>query len=602
MNLIDFIKANPGFEQYIRGIIKNMLLLRNKSDSAVSAKIESNKKILRRRFGDKIVDELNVEFDRMVEELSDTEKYSSGRSFRANYSTALKAVKEKKASTKSVNTEQESKKVEKEKATDETLDKTEQEKNPDKNEGTTEQGSKKVEEEKNTGETLDKTEQEKNPEKNEDTAEQGSKKGEEEKATDETSGKTEQGSEGSNKDKNGNNGKPIIRYVAKDDCYQMTPLYGGQQQQYPRLYNNYSRSRKEAVLRESLGENFKKVFNNEDKKLLKTISKCDLSLLGILTTFYHVDWAKKYVEELAKGRKGSPDELPFKLEYDFSKAKKNSKNRKKIKKMEKIAKKSKYIAKYISGKARKWRKILGFGGAAVLAMGAGGALVADRSSNDQQQKPQQMPEYTDTAVPGGTSTTGKETTTTTQTIPRNTTTSSGKVVTTQDPVLPIKAGDSTQYIVFDEAQNSAKKLVLGSKVTMPAGLGYTEDSLGNGDYGEIGSPFRPAGDYVLDRVALWYNGELKANLGTEGTDINEAVEKLANELGVEPSEIIQKAHISLGENHVGPTGWIKADEFSMDDVKANISKTHDQIQQEKAEQQAQAQKSTQPHQQDHGDR
>lgn len=267
--------------------------------------------------------------------------------------------------------------------------------------------------------------------------------------------------------------------------------------------------------------------------------------------------------------------------------------------MEKIAKKSKYIAKYTRRKPSIWRKILGFGGAAVLAMGAGGALVADRNSNDQQQKPQQIPEYTDTAVPGGASTTGKETTTTT---PRDTTTSSG-VVTTQDPVLPIKTGDSTQYIVFDEAQNSAKKLVLGSKVTMPDGLVYTEDSLENGDSGEIGSPFRPAGDYVLDRVALWYNGELKANLEIKGTDIDEAVEKLAEKLGVEPSKIIQKAHISQGENHFGPTGWIKADEFSMDDIRKNISKTYAQIQKEKAaQQQAQPQKSTQPPQQDYGDR
>ena len=352
-------------------------------------------------------------------------------------------------------------------------------------------------------------------------------------------------------------------------------------------------------------EDFKKVFNNEDKKLLKTISKCDLNLLAVLMSYKElgVDYAKKYISELAKGRKGSPDELPFKLEYDFSKAKKNPDDRKEIKRTEKIAKKSKYIANYIRRKTSKLRAILGFGGAAVLAMGAGGALVVDRNSNDQQQKPQQMPEYTDTAVPGGTSTTGRETTTTTQTTPRNTTTSSG-VVTTQDPVLPIKAGDSTQYIVFDEAQNSAKKLVLGSKVTMPEGVTYTADSLENGQTGKIGElSIRPAGDYVLDRVALWYNGELKANLGTKGTDIDEAVEKLAEKLGVEPSKIIQKAHISLGEGHIGQTGWIKADEFSMDDIRKNISKTYDQIQKEKAaQQQAQPKKSTQPPQQDHDDR
>ncbi len=579
MNFKKFIKENPGFEQYIRGIIRNTLELNNISNQSQKkekeAKIDKNKKILIRSLllDEEEIKELNSEIERIVTELS--ENYDPTKSFKENY-------------TKTINSD---KKVEK---TQDSKD-AKQGNNPDEN--------------AEKAEDSDKTEQEKNPDKNEETTEQGSKKDEEEKTTDETSGKTEQGSEKSNKDKNENNGKPTIRYVAVNRCsvgYRTTnlpgQLYNPESLYKPQWYDDYikgtyskSRKGKEAFLRRNLGENFKKVFNNEDKKLLKAISKCDLDLLSILVDS-DVEYAKDYITQLAAGRKGSPDKLPFSLEYDFSQAKKSSKE---IKRMEKIAKKSKYIAKYTRRKPSIWRKILGFGGAAVLAMGAGGALVADRNSNDQQQKPQQIPEYTDTAVPGRASTTGKETTTTT---PRDTTTSSG-VVTTQDPVLPIKTGDSTQYIVFDGTQNSAKRLVLGSRVTMPAGVTYTEDSLENGQSGKIGElSFRPAGDYVLDRVALWYNGELKANLGTEGTDINEAVEKLANELGVEPSEIIQKAHISLGENHVGPTGWIKADEFSMDDVKANISKTYDQIQQEKAEQQAQAQKSTQPPQQDHDDR
>lgn len=574
MDIKIFIKKNPGFEQYIRGIIRNTLELNNISNQSQKkekeAKIDKNKKILIRSLllNEEEIKELNSEIERIVTELS--ENYDPTKSFKENY-------------TKTINSD---KKVEK---TQDSKD-AKQGKNPDENAEKTEDS--------------DKTEQEKNPDKNEGTTEQESKKDEEEKTTDETSGKTEQGSEKSNKDKNGNNGKPTIRYVAVNGYsvgYRTTnlpgQLYNPESLYRPQCKGTYSKSRKgkEAFLRRNLGENFKKVFNNEDKKLLKAISKCDLNLLSILVAS-DVEYAKDYITQLAAGRKGSPDKLPFSLEYDFSQAKKSSKE---IKRMEKIAKKSKYIAKYTRRKPSIWRKILGFGGAAVLAMGAGGALVADRNSNDQQQKPQQIPEYTDTAVPGGASTTGKETTTTT---PRDTTTSSG-VVTTQDPVLPIKTGDSTQYIVFDEAQNSAKKLVLGSKVTMPDGLVYTEDSLENGDSGEIGSPFRPAGDYVLDRVALWYNGELKANLEIKGTDIDEAVEKLAEKLGVEPSKIIQKAHISQGENHFGPTGWIKADEFSMDDIRKNISKTYAQIQKEKAaQQQAQPQKSTQPPQQDYGDR
>lgn len=570
MNLKKFIKENPGFEQYIRGIIRSMFEITMTADpikvKEKEKKIKKNKEILKNSLllEDKEMEELDAEFKKIVEQLKSIyeDKSKVGKNFKENYAEVVQKSYE------------ESEKLE------QNAEETEG-KNPDK----------KQEEEKQESESAE----EKKPEDTEQNSETEINESEEPE-----------------KDKNGNNGKPTIRYVAVNRCsvgYRTTnlpgQLYNTESLYKPQWYDDYikgtyskSRKGKEAFLRRNLGENFKKVFNNEDKKLLKAISKCDLNLLSILVAS-DVEYAKDYITQLAAGRKGSPDKLPFSLEYDFSQAKKSSKE---IKRMEKIAKKSKYIAKYTRRKPRRWRKILGFGGAAVLAMGAGGALVADRSSNDQQQKPQQMPEYTDTAVPGGTSTTGRETTTTTQTTPRNTTTSSG-VVTTQDPVLPIKAGDSTQYVVFDEAQNSAKKLVLGSKVTMPDGLVYTEDSLENGDSGKIGSPFRPAGDYVLDRVALWYNGELKANLEIKGTDIDEAVEKLAKELGVEPSEIIQKAHISQGENHFGPTGWIKADEFSMEDIRANISKTYDQIQKEKAaQQQAQPQKSTQPPQQDYGDR
>lgn len=196
MNLKKFIKENPGFEQYIRGIIRNTLELNNISNQSQKkekeAKIDKNKKILIRSLllDEDEVKELNSEIERIVTELS--ENYDPTKSFKENY-------------TKTINSDKKVEKIQDSKDA-------EQGKNPDENAEKTENS--------------DKTEQEKNPEKNEETAEQGSKKGEEEKATDETSGKTEQGSEESNKDKNGNNGKPTIRYNAENNCYRVIGIDG----------------------------------------------------------------------------------------------------------------------------------------------------------------------------------------------------------------------------------------------------------------------------------------------------------------------------------------------------------------------------------------
>lgn len=189
MNLKNFIEENPGFEQYLRGIIRNMFELKNTSapnqKKEKIAKIKKNKEILRMSLllDEEEIKELNSEIERIVTELS--ENYDPTKSFKENY-------------TKTINSD---KKVEKAQDSKDT----EQGNNPDENAEKTEDS--------------DKTEQEKNPDKNEGTTEQESKKDEKEKTTDETSGKTEQGSEKSNKDKNGNNGKPTIRYNAENNSY-----------------------------------------------------------------------------------------------------------------------------------------------------------------------------------------------------------------------------------------------------------------------------------------------------------------------------------------------------------------------------------------------
>ena len=345
-------------------------------------------------------------------------------------------------------------------------------------------------------------------------------------------------------------------------------------------------------------ENLKEILG--DKKLKDIAKYCDPQLLVMLANI-NVIYAKQYVRELSKGKDDKKEPVEYSMKYNLKDMRKNHKRTRlsllQRMRINKMAKKNheKGVAEYIpDDKSRKWLifPIVG-------ALAAGGIALANNQKNDEKQvQPKQ--EYTDTTNPGGNleKTTGQ--TTTEHTSERTTTTTkTANKPSVQD--VPSTLDKSVVDTSGNDRKNENQGLVLGSKVSMPAGVTYTQDSLENGAKGVIGElSYRPEGEYVIDRVALWYDGKLQANLGTAGTDVNQEIEKIAKKLGVNPSEIVQKAHICLGENHDAPTGWIKADEFSMDDIKANISKTYDQIQQEKVAKQTQTQKNTQ--QQDHEDR
>lgn len=345
-------------------------------------------------------------------------------------------------------------------------------------------------------------------------------------------------------------------------------------------------------------ENLKEILG--DKKLKDIAKYCDPQLLVMLANI-NVIYAKQYVRELSKGKDDKKEPVEYSMKYNLKDMRKNHKRTRlsllQRMRINKMAKKNheKGVAEYIpDDKSRKWLifPIVG-------ALAAGGiALANNQKNNEKQVQPKQ--EYTDTTNPGGNleKTTGQ--TTTEHTSERTTTTTkTANKPSVQD--VPSTLDKSVVDTSGNDRKNENQGLVLGSKVSMPAGVTYTQDSLENGAKGVIGElSYRPEGEYVIDRVALWYDGKLQANLGTAGTDVNQEIEKIAKKLGVNPSEIVQKAHICLGENHDAPTGWIKADEFSMDDIKANISKTYDQIQQEKVAKQTQTQKNTQ--QQDHEDR
>lgn len=342
-------------------------------------------------------------------------------------------------------------------------------------------------------------------------------------------------------------------------------------------------------------ENLKEILG--DKNLNDIIKDCDPQLLVMLTNI-NVIYAKQYVRELSKEKNDKKEPVDYDMKYNLKDMRKNHKRtglslfqRMRI---NKIAKKNheKGVAEYIpDDKSKKWLifPIVG-------ALAAGGIALANNQKNNEKQ-PQQKQEYTDTMNPGGKL--EKNTEQTTAHTSEQTTTKTVNKQSVQN--VSSTLNKSVANASSNEGKNKKQGVVLGSKVSMPAGVTYTQDSLENGAKGVIGElSYRPEGEYVIDRVALWYDGKLQANLGTAGTDVNQEIEKIAKKLGVNPSEIVQKAHICLGENHDAPTGWIKADEFSMDDIKANISKTYDQIQQEKVAKQTQTQKNTQ--QQDHEDR
>lgn len=111
---------------------------------------------------------------------------------------------------------------------------------------------------------------------------------------------------------------------------------------------------------------------------------------------------------------------------------------------------------------------------------------------------------------------------------------------------------------------------VGSKVAMKNGTKYTANSLGGGNFGIIGqTDGRPEGDYYVDRVALYHNGKLVANIGEEGTNIDAEIKKYAKEQGCSESEIKTVMHISTGAEHEGATGWVDVSQMTYNDFKQN---------------------------------
>ena len=314
-------------------------------------------------------------------------------------------------------------------------------------------------------------------------------------------------------------------------------------------------------------DELKYIFGDDYEDTMKRMvkAKIDPQLLSILSE-KSLDYAKSYVDEFAKGETEEEKDLPYSMTYnlkDMRKEKENTKlsffDRIKMSIMAKKNEKAK-VAEYIPDtKSRKW---LIFPIVGTLA--AGGIYALDKGS--EKDKNTERPTITpivDTVEP-----------TTTKTTDEN-----------QPTINP----DENNIIENEDNNKEDVTLKLGSRVYMKEGISYAETSSQTGKNAKIGDfSWRPQGEYTVDRMALYLNGSLIANIGTEGTNIDEAVKQYAEQYNVEPSQIVQKAHICVLEGHGGPTGWINMDEMSIDEIKENITKTYDQIQAER-QQQAQSQ-------------
>lgn len=308
------------------------------------------------------------------------------------------------------------------------------------------------------------------------------------------------------------------------------------------------------------------IFGEKYKKTMKKMAKTYDPQLLVLLADLDMNFAKKYISELSKGKEDEKEELPYSMKYNLKGMRKNHKENKMsfIQRIRtnRMAKKNyqKGVAEYVSDdKSRKWLAVPVIG---VLA--AGGLAITNNDKTPEKPDQAHTPEITD-----------------------NTPDISAEKETEKQEQAPTIPSDEIEKAVEqalnDTDRNNTDDLSLGSRVNLSAGITYTEDSLGNGLTGKIGElSWRPAGDYTIDRVAIYYNGTLLENLSTEGTNVDEAVRKYAKELGVDSSKIVQKAHVCLGEKHNGATGWLNMEEVSMQDLKNNISKTYEELQQEKA--------------------
>ncbi|MBP3502012.1 MAG: hypothetical protein J6K42_00815 [Clostridia bacterium] len=329
-------------------------------------------------------------------------------------------------------------------------------------------------------------------------------------------------------------------------------------------------------------EDLKYIFGEKYNKTMKKMAKTYDPQLLVLLSDLDMDYAKKYINELSKGEDDKKEKLPYSMKYNLKGMRKNHKENKMsfIQRIRanRMAKKNheKGVAEYVpDDKSRKWLAVPVIG-----ALAAGGIAIANNENTQEQPKQDHTPDISVGVKPEN----------------QNKNQNKNQEIPTDEII------NAVDQVSKDTVKNNTDDLVLGSRVNLQDGVTYAENSLQGGIKGKIGEvSWRPAGDYTIDRVAIYHNGKLLENISAEGTNVDETVRKYAEKLGVNPSEIDQKAHICVGEKHDGATGWIDMEETSMQELKNSISKTYNQLQQEKAvNNKQQTQKTTQ--EQDHEDR
>ena len=309
-----------------------------------------------------------------------------------------------------------------------------------------------------------------------------------------------------------------------------------------------------AYLRKTLGTTkLKEIFGADyAKNMKKMMKKCDAQLLTILAA-KDMQYAKEYISALSSGKE-SKSKLPYTMTYNLQGMKKNRRNNKLgfIQRIKNnlLAKRNKNVAEYIPDtKNRGWLAI------PIIGALAAGAFAAHTTDRDNEKNEPTEPTISDTTEPS------KEDKTQDPIGPDPVIIDAEQETTEpeQDPTEPeyqTPTGDIiTQSDIEDAVDNAIHKMTIGDQVHLTDGIKFTEDSWGNGRQGKTG--ITTGNDFVINQVCLQHGDKFKA-VNTEGTTIEEAAEKYAKQLGVDPSEIITVYSIKDNTTleNSDSTGWV----------------------------------------------
>lgn len=290
------------------------------------------------------------------------------------------------------------------------------------------------------------------------------------------------------------------------------------------------------------GEDYEDIFKDIDEEKIKYQ---DSRLLFFLWQKMGKNVAREYLEEFSKGKKANKNNMSYNMLYDMKKIKEDttlSKDEKKY--LMKMVKENKRVATIKYDRNRIWKRVIAAGTAIVLAMGATAKLVS-REKIGQLDK-------------GTNSNSNNEI--------NNASDNKNKILNFTDR-YKLTEEQKEQYTESKQESETEKEnlkekieqLKLGDVLSLKEGFNYAENSLGQGQKGEIGNiPWRPAGEYEINGVSIIdsNNKIVTYAFDKEGLNIKEYIENNLPENGK------IAFHVNyLKDEKKNPTGWIVGDEI-----------------------------------------